>query len=469
MLLINYSYRPFPNTKQRGILPLLFYIPLVLALATCSQAEEPVTSPPNIVLFFADDLGYGDLGCYGHPTIRTPNLDRLASEGVRFTSFYAAASSCTPSRAALLTGRYPLRAGLPNVLGPDSEIGLSSEEITLASALKEKGYRTKAIGKWHLGHAKDEFFPTSHGFDEYFGLLYSNDMMPPWVQTQKPLQLWRNTEPVEYPVEQSTLTTRYTEEAVKFIRESASDPFFLYLAYSMPHVPIHTREDFQGKSRAGLYGDVIETIDWSTGEVLRTLSQTGVAQNTLVVFTSDNGPWLDMPPRMFQEGIVKPWHAGSPGPFIRGAKATSFEGGFRVPAIMKWVGRIPQQQTYREIATTMDIFATLAKAGGAELPANHSLDGIDLAPILARGEGPSDREFLYFSGRRLSAIRIGKWKLRIEGGTGADSAAEEGIVVQLFDLEVDPAERYNVAELHPETVAKLRDRMEAAAKEVPAG
>ena len=448
---------------------LLLGILVALTLATCSHDVKPLDAPPNIVLLFADDLGYGDLGCYGHPTIRTPNLDALATEGVRFTSFYAAASSCTPSRAALLTGRYPLRAGLPFVLGPDSEIGLSSEELTLASALKVKGYRTKAVGKWHLGHAKDEFLPTFHGFDEYFGLLYSNDMMPPWVQTEKPLQLWRDTEPVEYPVQQSTLTTRYTDEAVRFIEESQGDPFFLYLAYSMPHVPIHTREDFQGNSRAGLYGDVIETIDWSAGEILRALSRAGVEQNTIVVFTSDNGPWLNMPPRMFQEGIVEPWHAGSPGPFTRGAKGTSFEGGFRVPAIMKWVGRVPEHHTYREIATTMDLFVTLANAGGAELPSALTLDGIDLAPFLDRGPGPSDREFLYFQGKKLEAIRIGKWKLRIGAEIGEDATAVEDTSVQLFDLEVDPAERYNVAERYPEAVTRLRARLEAMEKEIPAG
>ncbi len=457
----------FPNPLQLSTI--LLGILVVLTLATCSHDKKPLDGPPNIVLLFADDLGYGDLGCYGHPTIKTPNLDRLATEGVRFTSFYAAASSCTPSRAALLTGRYPLRVNLPFVLGPDSEIGLSPEELTLAGVLKAKGYRTKAVGKWHLGHAKDEFLPTSHGFDEYFGLLYSNDMMPPWVQTDKPLQLWRDTEPIEYPVEQSTLTTRYTDEAVKFIEESKGDPFFLYLAYSMPHVPIHTRKDFQGSSRAGLYGDVIETIDWSTGEVLRALSQAGVEQNTIVVFTSDNGPWLNMPPRMFQEDIVKPWHAGSPGPFTRGAKGTSFEGGFRVPAIIKWVGQVPEHHTYREIATTMDLFVTLAKACGAELPLGLTLDGIDLAPFLNRGQGPSDREFLYFQGRKLEAIRIGKWKLRIGAEIGEDSTAVEGARVQLFDLEIDPAERYNVAERYPESVARLRDRLEAREKEIPTG
>jgi arylsulfatase A len=454
--------------KLQRLSVVLLGILVALSLAACSHDVTPLDGPPNIVLLFADDLGYGDLGCYGHPTIRTPNLDGLASEGVRFTSFYAAASSCTPSRAGLLTGRYPLRAGLPNVLGPDAEIGLSSGELTLATVLKGEGYRTKAVGKWHLGHAKDEFLPTSHGFDEYFGLLYSNDMMPPWVQTEKPLQLWRDAEPVEYPVQQSTLTTRYTDEAVKFIEAGQGDPFFLYLAYSMPHVPIHTREDFQGSSRAGLYGDVIETIDWSVGEILRTLSEAGVEQNTIVVFTSDNGPWLNMPPRMFQEGIVQPWHAGSPGPFIRGAKGTSYEGGFRVPAIMKWVGQVPEHHTYREIASTMDLFVTLANASGTELPSGHTLDGIDLVPFLSQSQGPSDREFLYFQGRRLEGIRIGNWKLRIGAEIGEDATAVGDTTVQLFDLEVDPSERYNVAESYPEVVARLRARLETCEKEIPA-
>ena len=316
---------------------------------------------PNFVVVFCDDLGFGDLSCYGNPVIRTRELDRMALEGVRLTSFYAAASVCSPSRAGLLTGRYPVRCGMPGNTGPGSEAFLPESEITIAQALKGAGYRTMAIGKWHLGHQRPELLPTGRGFDAWFGLPYSNDMRKPFTSSEEPLKLYRDTEPIEFPVNQDTLTERYTEEAVKFIEASGEEPFFLYLAHSMPHVPVHTSEQFQGKSHGGLYGDVIETIDWSVGRIRETLRARGIEKNTLIVFTSDNGPWI-LPDRSLQEGTER-WHSGSSGP-LRGAKHTSYEGGFRVPMIACWPGVIPAGTATDGLATTMDLMPTFLDGGG---------------------------------------------------------------------------------------------------------
>jgi len=426
-------------------------------------SKKGLTGTPNIVVLFADDLGYGDLGSFGHPTIRTTNLDKMAGEGIRLTSFYAAAPSCTPSRAALLTGRYPLRSGLPHVLMPESENGILESEITIAEALKEHGYRTKAIGKWHLGHAKEEFLPTSNGFDSYYGLLYSNDMIKPWVQTDKPLQLYRDTEPIEHPVDQTTLTVRYTDEAVNFINTAKNEPFFLYLAYSMPHLPIYTTDDFKGKSRAGHYGDVIETIDWSVGRILESLKEHGIDNNTIVVFTSDNGPWLNLPARMLQKGN-KPWHAGSPG-LLRGSKGNTYEGGMRVPGIIRWPGQIPAGQISAEMATTMDLYATLLTAAGANVPSDRAIDGNDIMPMI-KGESPSPTNvFYYFRGNELEAVREGKWKFRFSNHTRPERTRDQEPEPELFNLDVDPSERYNVAKEHPGVMNRMREMMDGFAGE----
>lgn len=442
--------------RKRGLQSLLFpFLSIVFLLGWVSCRSGGTAGPPNVVLIFADDLGYGDLGSYGHPTIRTPNLDRMAAEGIRLTSFYSAASSCTPARAGLLTGRYPQRMGLGRVLGPGSGNGLAPREITIARALKERGYRTAAIGKWHLGHAREEFLPTSHGFEEYFGLLYSNDMMPPWVSTDRPLSLYRGKEAVEHPVDQTTLTLRYTQEAVRFIRAHAREPFFLYLADNMPHVPIYTAERFQGRSLAGRYGDVIETIDWSVGEILKTLREEGLEERTLVIFTSDNGPWLNMPDRMYQDNVIppheliKPWHAGSPGP-LRGAKGTSYEGGFRVPCIIRWPGRIPAGQVSAEVATALDLFVTILDAAGVEPPSDRPIDGNNLLPFLEGREPSPTEEFLYFQGDRAEAVRAGPWKFRLEAGGEPE----------LYHLNLDPTESYNRAGEEPDVVKRLEGRLD---------
>ena len=426
-------------------------------LARNIASGEP--NPPNIVIMFADDAGYGDLSCYGHPTIRTPNLDSLASEGVRFTSFYTH-PACTPSRAALMTGRYAVRTrGAASVIGPDSDKGLPASEITMATALRAAGYRTMCAGKWHLGHAKEEFMPTSHGFDEYFGLLYSNDMIRPWVNTDKPLSLYRNTEAIEHPVDQNTLTVRYTAEAVRFIQENAGHPFFLYLPYSMPHLPLATAEQFRGQSRAGLYGDVIEALDWSAGEVMGALREAGVADNTIVVWVSDNGPWINMPDRMVQPGPDgldnMRWHAGSPGPF-RDAKGTTYEGGVRAPAIVWRPGVVPAGRIIQEPVSLMDLYPTLLRAAGAEIPDDRPIDGNDIWPLL-RGdieESSSQQPHYYFRNNRLEAVRQGPWKLQLVSGSP-----------ELFHLDRDIGERFNVAEDHPDIVASLRSLMEAFARE----
>jgi len=410
---------------------------------------------PNVVVIFADDMGYGDLGCYGHPTIRTPHIDAIAADGVRMTSFYAAASVCSPSRAALLTGRYPVRCGMPGNTGPDSKSHLPESELTVADVLGADGYKTMAVGKWHLGHQRPELLPTGRGFDHWFGLPYSNDMIKPWVQTDKPLQLFRDTEPIEHPVDQDTLTERYTDEAVKFIKGAGDSPFFLYLAHSMPHLPVRTSDRFRGTSRSGLYGDVIETIDWSTGQIRAALKEAGVEDDTLLIFTSDNGPWLNLPDRMLQEGNMH-WHGGSPGP-LRGSKATTYEGGMRVPMLASWPGRIPKGLQSDALATTLDLFPTIMAITDTDGPTDRTIDGSNVMRVLEGSESSPNELFYYFRGRNLQAVRDKTWKLRQENAEAP---------VELYHLGRDPRELYNVAADHPEIVARLRELMQEFARTV---
>ena len=442
-------------------------------LVSCGRTEPEEAGPPNIVILFADDMGYGDLSSYGHPTIDTPNLDRLARGGIRLTSFYVAAPACSPSRAALLTGRYPLRTGMPGVIGPDSERGMKLSEVTMADALKGQGYQTMAIGKWHIGHAKPEFQPTARGFDHYYGLLYSHDMIPPWVQTELPLELYRDTEPVESPADTFTITRRYTEEAVRFI-QGTTKPFFLYLAYNMPHLPVRTSEEFMGKSRASLYGDVIETIDWSSGQIMNALQEKGVDRNTIVVFSSDNGPWTNMPPRMLHGG-VEYWHSGSQS-LLRGAKGTSYEGGMRVPGIIRWPARIPAHQVSADMASTLDLYATFLAVAGAQVPSDRPVDGMNILSFL-EGKSPSPREeFFYFTGMTLDAVRVGEWKLRMSSTArdfvrghvpaGGSTSEDEPVTPELFHLDRDPGEKWNVAEENPELVQRLMERIRSFASGV---
>jgi len=430
-----------------------------LALATAA----PAAAKPNIVVIFCDDLGYGDLGVFGHPTIQTPNLDRMAAEGQKWTSFYTAAPVCTPSRAALLTGRLPVRSGMTSmprrVLFPNSSGGIPEEEVLLPEILKEQGYATACVGKWHLGHLP-QYLPTRHGFDYYYGIPYSNDMdrdqsVEHAVAFGEPkieyfnVPLMRGEETIERPADQTTITKRFTEEAVQFIREHKEEPFFLYLAHSIPHIPLFRSPDFADKSRRGLYGDVIEEIDWSVGRLLDTLRAEGLAENTLVLFTSDNGPWLPYK----QQG-------GSAG-LLRGGKGGTFEGGMRVPAIF-WRPGALAPGVVAEMGSTLDLFATACALAGAPLPADRIMDSLDLAPAL-HGTGPSPREtMIFYRDTTVFALRHGPFKAHVQTRPEYGSAE----VLQhdpplLYNVEHDPGEQYDVAEDHPEAIAAILAALEA--------
>lgn len=424
-----------------------FLLMFLWAIFASPIFAKDIPKRPNIIVLFADDLGYGDLSCYGHPIIKTPHLDAMARDGLRLTSFYVA-PWCVPSRSQLMLGKYSARTPLGGTSVGGSG-GISDDETTLPQSLKKAGYKTGMIGKWHLGYQKAKFLPTGKGFDYWFGLPYSNDMMRPWVQTDVPLWLYENDQKIEHPVDQNTLTTRYTARAVEFIRNHKSSPFFLYLAYAMPHLPLKTRDDFRGKSRAGLYGDVIQTLDWSVGEILKTINDEALAENTLILFTSDNGPWLNLPARMLQKGNL-PWHAGSPG-LLRGAKGTTYEGGVRTPCILKWAGQIPAGRQSSQIVSSLDFYRTFVSIAGAPMPETQS-DSYDLtAFLLGKTERSPRNSFFYFHGKRLDGIRAGEWKLRYKDG------------VELFHLGFDPSERYNRASDHPELVADLTERLETMA------
>ncbi|MBI5771543.1 MAG: sulfatase [Verrucomicrobia bacterium] len=452
---------------RRLFAPLLSLLALTLLSAPLHAAAS--AAKPNIVILFADDLGYGDLGCYGHPTIRTPNLDRMAREGMRFTDFYSAAEVCTPSRAALLTGRYPIRSGMCNdrfrVLRSVSTGHLPESEITLAEQLKGRGYATTIIGKWHLGVWANNpaGHPSRHGFDSNFGLPHSNDMDPvpggrPQGEDNKDdpdpkyfnSPLWDGDKIIERPADQTTLTRRYTERAVKFIRDHRTGgPFFLYFPHTFPHTPIYASEQFRGKSPRGRYGDVVEEIDWSVGRVLDTLRETGLDQNTLVFFTSDNGPWL-----------IRGGAGGSAG-LLRDGKGSTWEGGMREPAIAWWPGRIRAGSVCREIASTMDLFVTGSALAGAPIPADREIDGVNILPLLT-GTGTVQRDaYLYYRGTRLFAARLGPWKAHFLTQTGYGVPNPETHTPPLlFNVQSDPGENRNVAADHPDVLAQIAAAVE---------
>lgn len=468
-------------------LPVLCAGLAVLSQLVCSPvfgAEPPPR--PNIVILFADDLGYGDLGSYGHPYIRTPNIDSIAAEGQRWTDFYVAAPVCSPSRGALLTGRLPIRTGLYGeqirVYFPNDPGGMPDREVTLAEALKAAGYRTGMFGKWHLGDAPHAW-PTRHGFDTWLGLPYSNDM--DWVnelsidelialQAQgkveelgksiagrapkyaaPKLEYWNvpllrsrvqqhgfSDEVVERPATQTTLTRRYTEAAIEFMRGARNDPFFVYLPYTMPHTPLFRSPAFAGRSLGGRYGDVVEEIDWSVGQIRQALLELDLAENTLLVFSSDNGPWLSMQTEGGFAGL------------LRNGKGTTFEGGMRVPTVFWWPATVAPG-VVSELGSTLDIFATVAQLTGAD--PSTAVDGMDLSPVLRSAAASPRRELAYYRAGRLYAYRAGPWKVHFvsEGSYGIGPERTEHETPLLYHLGNDPSERFDVAAQHPQVLAQL--------------
>ncbi len=436
---------------------------LALLFASCSNLDKRPDDSLNFIIIFTDDQGYGDLSSYGHPSIKTPNIDQMALEGQKWTQFYAAAPVCTPSRAGLLTGRYPIRNGMSSpvkaVLFPNSSGGLPQDEITIPEVLKQKNYATGMVGKWHLGHLP-EFLPTSQGFDYYYGIPYSNDMnsIGEWSSyrdsTDNPnyqantnnyhVPLMENETIIEQPADQNTITRRYTEKAISYITDHQEEPFFLYLAHSLPHIPLFAHADFKGKSKQGLYGDVIEEIDWSVGEILQTLKDLSLDKNTIVIFTSDNGPWLS-----FQT------HGGSAGP-LRAGKGTTFEGGQRVPGIFWGPGNI-KPGLINELGSSLDLIHTIAALSGTTIPQDRKMDSYDLSPVLS---GTSDigerKEFFYWSQGELFAARMGQWKIHLQQ---MDPIAYWKKVTleapEIYNLEADISEKYNRAEANPDLVARL--------------
>jgi arylsulfatase A-like enzyme len=410
-----------------------------------------------VIIILADDQGYADVGCFGASNLETPHLDRMAREGIRFTDFYVAQPVCSASRAALLTGCYPNRIGILGALNPSSKFGIPASEKTLAELLKPRGYATAIYGKWHLGH-RPEFLPTRHGFDDYFGLPYSNDMWPRHPTIRFPeLPLIEGEKVVGYNPDQTQLTNWYTERAMRFIARNKDRPFFIYMAHNMPHVPLHVSDKFKGKSKQGLYGDVIMEIDWSVGEVLAAVKQHGLEERTLVIFASDNGPWLSYGN-----------HAGSAVP-LREGKMTTWEGGVREPFLARWPGHIPGGSVCRQPAMTIDVVPTVTRLAGAALP-DHKIDGLDIWPLLAsRPDAVSPHDAYYFYwGRELQAIRSGRWKLHFPhsyitlagqpGGQNGQPAlyGKAETPLALYDLERDAGETNNLANREPEAVRRLK-------------
>lgn len=441
-----------------------FCAAVVLTVVSCSTIPNKIDQPreglPNVVLIYLDDMGYGDLSLTGALGYKTPNIDNIAHKGMFFTRFYSPQAVCTASRAGLLTGCYPNRVGLSGALSHASSVGLSAEEETIAEMLKKRGYSTAAFGKWHLGFQR-EFLPTNHGFDEYYGIPYSSDMWPYHpTGTYPPLPVFENdsiVDPDVTPEEQSRFITDFTTRTIDFIKRKKNQPFFVYLAHATPHVPLYVSEKFKGKSEQGLYGDVMMEIDWGVGQIIRTLEETGLDKNTLLIFTSDNGPWLNYGN-----------HAGSTAGYREG-KGTTYEGGQRVPCLMMWKGVIPGGSVCNKLASGIDIFPTLSAITDSPSPKNR-IDGVSLLPLLQGNEEANPRESFYYYYRKnsLEAVTNGNWKLvfphpgrtYLQSPPGADGSP--GVVNEnfefdggLYDLRRDPGERYDVRESNPEIVKVL--------------
>ncbi|MEO1527202.1 MAG: sulfatase [Planctomycetota bacterium] len=446
----------------------------LLLLGGFARADE---SKPNFVIIFADDQGYGDLGCFGSTKIKTPNIDRLATEGRRFTNFMVASPVCTPSRAALLTGCYPKRVGMhQHVLFPQSTKGLNPNEHTIADHLKAQGYATACFGKWHLGHYP-EVLPRGNGFDMYYGIPYSNDMNHPdnkgkpklksddlWKNQESCVTLWKtplyeNEEIVELPVDQRTVTRRYTDKAIEFVKGNQDKPFFLYLPHSMPHIPLYVPEDAYDPDPQNAYTCVIEHIDTEVGRLMDTIRDLGLSENTYVIYTSDNGPWLQ-----FKN------HGGSAGP-LRAGKGTTFEGGQRVPCVMWGPGRIPAGTECDELMGTIDMLPTIAAITDSTLPKDRKIDGQDMSHLLTGDEGQSRDEFLHYTSQgALEGIRKGNYKLLVKRPRRRPNAKRQAQPAEpeilLFDLSVDLGEQTNLAPSKPEIVDELRARMTALDQEI---
>ena len=407
---------------------------------------------PNIILIMCDDLGYGDLSCYGHPTISTPNIDRMAAEGMKLTQFYTGAAVSSPSRAAIMTGRYPIHTGMygdqRDVLSPVSTSGLPQSEQTMGSLLRDAGYVTACIGKWHLGHL-DGYLPTDHGFDYYYGIPYSNDM---WVMKEtKEVPIMENKMVLDSISDLSQLTDEYTRRAVRFIEENKDKPFFLYFPHTFPHTPLYASQKFKGMSRRGLYGDVMMDLDWSIGEVMACLKKNHLDKNTLVIFTSDNGPWL-----------VRRFDGGSAGLFTEG-KATTWEGGFRVPCIAWFPGVIQPSSVSQSFCSSLDLLPTFVKMSGAPKPKNQ-LDGQDLSILFSNPEATVREKYFFYWGSKLFAVRKGPWKLHIVVSSTPypkNKRIDTYNVEELYNVETDPSEKYNQASRYPEIVADLKAEIAA--------
>jgi len=406
--------------------------------------SNDVLDKPNVIILFADDMGYGDITSYGNPTIKTPNLDRMVQEGMKFTNFYSGSPACTASRYSLLTGRYPNRSGFGWVLVPNSPRGMHPKEITLAEGMKAAGYNTAGFGKWHLGVTKTEYMPLQNGFDEYLGLPYSNDMIPPkW----KDIPLFDGNDTIEHNPDQTLLTAKYTERALSFIDKSKDEPFFLYMPYAMPHVPLNPGADFNDSER-GKYGDVIEEIDWSVGEIMKRLQVLGIDKNTLVVFASDNGPW-----------IIKNERGGSSG-LLRDGKGSTWEGGMRVPGIAWWPGTIEENSIQTQRASTLDLYTTALRLAGSTAPSDRPVDGRDIRNLLNNERMEEGTPYFYHGpGNKLHAIRKGPWKLHIKTSSQTGTDYFEGKLPLLFNLNIDPSERWEVSEANPDVVADLHSEI----------
>lgn len=396
---------------------------------------------PNIVYIFADDLGYGDLSCYGAKDINTPNIDQIAKQGIKFTEFYSASSVCSPSRAALLTGRYPQRMGINTVFFPESFTGIPDKEITIPEILKEKGYATGIVGKWHLGH-HSKYLPLQHGFDEYFGIPYSNDM--------ESIVYMRGNEVESYKVKQQYITKTYTKEVQKFITKNKDNSFFLYIAHSMPHVPLYASEEFIGTSKRGLYGDVVQELDWSVGQILKSLREHGILENTLIVFSSDNGPWLAMK----EDG-------GSAGD-LREGKTFTFDGGMKVPTVAMWKNRIPQGIINTEVASQMDWFPTIANITGSSIPKGLVIDGLDISKVLTDKGNRKNSDLLFLDGKQLQGYRSGQWKVKLPYKGFRGNKWKQFVKAHdtlLFNLNTDPGEKNNLFEKYPEKAKEILKEM----------